>query len=110
MSLGHASEFLATRFLGATFLHALASGIMGYFLAASLLIKSKIRILFILGGLLGATILHSIFNYIIILNSQGLINELERNFYLIILLGGMAIMVGAMFRKLNKRRKSICKV
>lgn len=108
--IGHALEFLATRFLGATFLHALASAVMGYFLAASLLIKSKIRIILILGGLLGATILHSLFNYIIILSSQGIISIADRNFYLIILLGGIAIMVSAMFRRLNKRRKSICKI
>jgi len=108
--IGYALEFLATRFLGATFLHALASAIMGYFLAASLLITSKIRKILIFGGLIASTILHSLFNYIIILNSQGIISTAERNFYLIILLLGMAIMVSVMFKKLNKRRKSICKV
>jgi len=33
--IGKTIEFIITRFLGATFLHALASAIMGYFLAAS---------------------------------------------------------------------------
>lgn len=104
-----AIEFIATRFLGATFLHALASAIMGYFLAASLLVTSKVRKIFNLGGLLGATILHSVFNYIIILNSQALITVSQRNFYLLILLVGMAIIVSIMFKKINKHR-SICKL
>ena len=102
-------EFITTRFLGATFLHALASAILGYFLAASLLITSKIRKLLIWGGLLGATILHSVFNYIIILNSQAIINAQERNLYLLILLVGMALIVSLMFKKIKKYR-SICKI
>ena len=101
--------FITTRFLGATFLHALASAIAGYFLAASLLITSKIRKILIGGGILAATILHSIFNYLIILNSRQLINDAERNIYLVILLGGMAIMVSFMFKKINRYR-SICKI
>lgn len=109
MSLTSILEFITTRFLGATFLHALASGIIGYFLAASLLVKSKIRKSFIWGGLLGATALHSLFNYIIILNSQALINTAQRNFYLLILLLGMAIIVSLMFKKINKYRP-ICKI
>jgi len=102
-------EFITTRFLGATFLHALASAIAGYFLAASLLITSKIRKFLIGGGILAATILHSIFNYLIILNGQQLISDVARNFYLIIILGSMAIMVSFMFKKINKYR-SICKI
>ena len=104
-----AVEFSVSRFLGATFLHALASGIAGYFLAASLLMKSQIRKLLIGGGLLAATILHSVFNYIIILNSQELIDDMTRNFYLIILLSSMAIIISLMFKKINKYR-SICKI
>lgn len=109
MSITSILEFITTRFLGATFLHALASGIIGYFLAASLLVKSRIRKLFIWGGLLGGTVLHSLFNYIIILNSQVLINTVERNLYLLILLIGMAIIVSLMFKKINKCR-SVCKI
>lgn len=109
MPIVSALEFITTRFLGATFLHALASGIMGYFLAASLLITSKIRKILIWGGLLGATILHSVFNYIIILNSQLIITTQQRNLYLLILLVGMAVMVSLMFRKINKHR-SVCKM
>jgi RsiW-degrading membrane proteinase PrsW (M82 family) len=109
MPIASALEFIAARFLGATFLHTLASAILGYFLAASLLITSNIRKLFIWVGLLTATCLHSLFNYIIILNSQSIINTLERNFYLLILLVVMAIIVSIMFKKINKHR-SICKI
>ncbi|MDP2934493.1 MAG: PrsW family intramembrane metalloprotease [bacterium] len=102
-------EFLTTRFLGATLLHALACGITGYFFAASLLMKSKMRKIFTMGGILAATILHSIFNYIIILNSQGEIDSMERNLYLIIILVSAAVIVSLMFKKANKYR-SICKI
>jgi len=104
-----ALEFMTTRFLGATFLHALASAILGYFLAASLLINSKIRKTLIFGGIIGATILHSIFNYIIILSSQTIISITERNIYLLLLLITMSIIVSFMFKKMNKHR-SICKI
>jgi len=102
-------EFLTTRFLGATFLHALACGITGYFLAASLLIRSKIRKIFTAGGIIAATILHSVFNYIIILNSQGEIDGIERNLCLLIILVSTAIIISLMFKKANKYR-SICKI
>lgn len=102
-------EFITTRFLGATFLHALASAILGYFLATSLLITSSIRKILVWIGLLTATVLHSIFNYIIILSSQSIISALERNLYLLILLVTMAIVVSLMFKKINKYR-SICKI
>jgi len=109
LSVGSTLEFTINRFLGATFLHALASGIMGYFLAASLLINSKIRKILIGGGLLAATVLHSIFNYIIILNSREIIDGMVRNLYLLILLVSMAAIISLMFKKINKYR-SICKI
>ena len=102
-------EFLTTRFLGATFLHALACGITGYFLAASLLVKLKLRKIFVTGGILAATLLHSIFNYIIILNSRGEISGMERNFSLMIILVSAAIVISLMFKRVNKYR-SICKI
>jgi len=102
-------EFITTRFLGATLLHALASAILGYFLAASFYKKSKFRKTLIFGGLIAATILHSIFNYIIILNINGQIEVYQRNGLIFILLLGGAIMVSIMFKKINKFR-SICKL
>jgi RsiW-degrading membrane proteinase PrsW (M82 family) len=102
-------EFIATRFLGATFLHALASAIMGYFLAASLCVQSKIRKIFKSFGLIIATVLHSIFNYIIILNIDEQIDAMQRNIIVFILLFGSAIMVSLMFKKINKFR-AVCKL
>jgi len=102
-------EFITTRFVGATFLHALASAIMGYFLAASFCRKSKFRKTLIFGGLIAATILHSVFNYIIILNINGQIEVYHRNGLIFILLLGGAIMVSVMFKKINKFR-SVCKL
>jgi len=102
-------EFLTSRFLGATFLHALACGIVGYFLAVSLLIGSRLKKVFVWGGMLAATLLHSIFNYIIILNSSGEINDMTRNLFLIITLVSGAFIVSLMFKKVKKYR-SICKI
>lgn len=109
MSIISILEFITTRFLGATFLHALASGITGYFLAASLLISSKIRKILIAGGLICSTVLHSVFNYIIILGSSDFITETQRNIFLLVLLLGIALIISLMFRKINKFR-SICKL
>jgi RsiW-degrading membrane proteinase PrsW (M82 family) len=102
-------EFITTRFLGATFLHALASAIVGYFLAASLCVKSKIRKIFRGFGLIVATILHSIFNYIIILEVSEEIDSLQRNLLIFILLLGSAAIVSLMFKKINKFR-AVCKI
>jgi RsiW-degrading membrane proteinase PrsW (M82 family) len=107
--IGKTIEFIITRFLGATFLHALASAIMGYFLAASFLKKTRFRKTLIFGGLIAATILHSVFNYIIILNIDGNIDTFQRNTFIFILLFGAAIMVKIMFKKIDKFR-SICKL
>lgn len=102
-------EFLISRFLGATLLHTLSSGLIGYFLAASLLVRSKIRKIFVFGGVIAATILHSIFNYIIILNSQEIFSEWTRNVYLLIILSIAAVIVSLLFKRVNKYR-SICKI
>jgi len=92
------------RFLGAVFLHALASGIIGYFLARSLLLRHE-RKIFVGLGILVATCLHGIYNYIII--EIGPYNE-NSIFLLIALLGIMAVVVSLAFKNLTKL-KSICK-
>ena len=107
--IGDTIEFITTRFVGATFLHALASAIMGYFLAASFCKKSKYRKTLFFGGLIAATILHSIFNYIIILNINGQIEVYQRNGLIFVLLLTSAIIVSIMFKKINKFR-SVCKL
>jgi len=94
------------RFLGAVFLHALASAIIGYFLARSLLLKYE-RKIFLGLGIFIATCLHGIYNYIII-KITTLPNE---NFVtlLMTLLIFMAIAVSWAFKDLEKL-KSICKI
>jgi len=53
------------RFVGATLLHALVSGLFGYFLVLSLM-RKRFRFLYISGGLVLATTLHGLFNFFII--------------------------------------------
>jgi len=57
-------ESLALRFIGATLLHTLSSGILGYYWAIDIRrFNSKIWLIF---GIILATILHAVFNYLII--------------------------------------------
>lgn len=106
LPISQALGMINFRFIGATFLHALASGIVGYFLAKSLL-ETKKRFPLIIHGLGLAIILHSIYNY--------LINLLNQNYSLIIvlaivgLLSSAAIFVSISFKKL-KKQLSICKI
>jgi RsiW-degrading membrane proteinase PrsW (M82 family) len=59
------------RFIGATLLHTLASGLAGYYWALSIRNFGAKR--FIFWGLLGATVLHAAFNYAILhYNEMGL--------------------------------------
>lgn len=100
------------RFIGATFLHALCSGTLGYFLALSLF-ETKKRLRLVILGLVVATILHGSFNISIIRIEESLISQ---NFQVFIfsfisltaILTGLAFFVSFGFRKL-KKIKSICK-
>ncbi|MBI4991859.1 MAG: PrsW family intramembrane metalloprotease [Candidatus Harrisonbacteria bacterium] len=58
-----AFETTTLRFIGATLLHTLSSGLLGYYWARSLL-ENKRNILFT--GFALATLLHAVFNYLII--------------------------------------------
>lgn len=110
------------RFVGATFLHALCSGTLGYFLALSLYdIKKRGRLIIL--GLLIAALLHTIFNLsiikigenlsvqpetgeIIIVNIQSLIFSI---IILAVLLLSLAFFVSSGFKRV-KKMKSVCKV
>jgi len=92
------------RFLSATLLHALASGMFGYFLALSLL-NFKKRRLFFLGGLAMATFFHSLYNYLVWLIDFDKIFVLA----LALLLVFMAAIVGWQFRQI-KKQAAICKI
>jgi RsiW-degrading membrane proteinase PrsW (M82 family) len=109
------------RFWGAIFLHALASGLLGYFLALSFFfIKKSIKLKTLGFGL--AFFLHSLFNFSIIgigknmiLTEDGkiVISKLFNfSFYFILIcsiLIGLATFVSFGFKRLEKT-KSICKI
>jgi len=98
-----ALEISALRFLGATFLHALCSGTLGFFLAISFFETSKRRQFFSLG--LGISIvLHGFYNFSIL--------KIEGPFQFlipIIILVGLAAFLSFGFKKL-KKLKSVCKI
>lgn len=92
------------RFLSATLLHALASGMFGYFLALSLLNFKKRRMLFWSGFAL-ATLFHSFYNYLAWLIEFNKIFVLVLALVLVI----MAAIVSWQFRQL-KKQVAICKI
>lgn len=111
INLGRASPFPETftmgvlsvyRFATATFLHALSSGVVGYFLALSFF-EAKNRFKLIATGLAIATILHGLYNFSIMT-----LREEVRLIIPIIVLAGLAIFLARGFKKL-KKLKSICK-
>lgn len=61
------AQLSGARFIGANQLHALASGVLGYFFAKSWFPPKRH---FVLLGLLFASALHAVFNYIIIVRDQ----------------------------------------
>src|SRR3989344_697863 len=78
-SLGFANIFhvITFRFIGATLLHTLASGLVGYHWALRIRHFGAKR--YLIGGLVGATLLHAIFNY-------GILNYSERGLSLALLI------------------------
>lgn len=98
-----ALEVMGWRFVSATFLHALCSGVLGYFLALSLFhIKKRKRFFFAGLGIVFA--LHGLYNWSIME-----IENLGRFILPIAILIILAFFVSFSFRKL-KRLKSICKL
>lgn len=89
------------RFITATFLHALCSGLVGYFLAQSFFeIKNRFKL--ITTGLGIAIILHGLYNFSI-MTMEGP----ARFLIPIIILIGLAFVISSGFKKLEKM-KSIC--
>jgi len=84
------------RLVGATFLHALASGTLGYFLAHSFFDPKK-KYWYVAAGLFVATLLHGLFNFYI-LEMQGAAKLLVPA----VILLGLAIFVSLGFRQLQK--------
>ena len=101
--LGDVITVSVLRFWGATFLHVLASGVLGYFLALSIF-DTKKRGVFLILGVGIATLLHGLYNFSIM--------ELERSFPIlipVIILVGLAIFITFAFKSL-KKIKSVCKI
>ncbi len=86
----------AVRLVGATLLHALASGLFGYFLARALL-EPKRGVQYFAVGLLASSLLHALFNFAIL--------ELEGTARILLplaLLAGLAVTVSFFFEKLKR--------
>ena len=103
---------LFVRFIGATFLHALSSGVLGYFLALSIY-ETKKRLSLLFKGLISATLLHGLFNIIIIEIGESFLNQHFLTFIflsglIVVILSGVSFFVGFGFRKI-KTFKSVCK-
>ena len=92
---------LILRFIGATLLHALSSGLLGYFLAVSWFFRHHRKKLFFIGIII-ATLFHFTFNTIIFAFS----GELLALLYTTSLLLGMAFLVSILFDKLKSRHVS----
>ena len=93
---------LILRFIGATLLHALASGLLGYFLAVSWFFQHHRKKLFAIGLLL-ATIFHFVFNFMIFTFEGQVIALL----YTTSLLLGMAFLISILFDRLKDRHANI---
>jgi len=88
------------RFMGATFLHALCAGVIGYFLALSFF-ETKKRFKLTAVGLTSAVALHGLYNFSII--TEGNLKFIGPAIVLI----GLTIFVSYGFKKV-KKMKSIC--
>lgn len=93
---------LILRFIGATLLHALASGLLGYFLAISWFFQHHRKKLIII-GLLIATLFHFTFNILIFI-FEGQIAAL---LYTTALLLGMAFLISILFDRLKDRHPNV---
>lgn len=68
-SVGFGIQVAGLRFVGATLLHVLTSAVLGYFFALGLIMRERTTLLLALGlGL--ATLLHALFNSLILINNR----------------------------------------
>lgn len=98
-----AVEISAFRFLGATFLHTLSSGLIGFFLALAILEK-KNRAKLIVAGLVISALLHGFYNFSIM--------KIDGNFKIalpVVILFVLAIFLSFAFKRLHKIQ-SVCKI
>jgi RsiW-degrading membrane proteinase PrsW (M82 family) len=90
-------EIATNRFLGANLLHALSSGIVGFFLARAWFHPHRRH--FVALGIIIATLLHTLFNTLILVKD----GIAQGTWYLILLLCMMAVMVFIDFERLKKK-------
>lgn len=75
-ALSEAVGIITLRFVGATLLHALSSGLLGYYWARGIIlnrsgeINKKTIWVFIFKGIIFATLLHLVFNYLILVSKE----------------------------------------
>lgn len=100
LRLGETLALAGFRFISATFLHALASGTLGFFLALGFL-ETKKRTASFAVGLLLATLLHGIYNWAII--TQGPVGLSMAT----ITIAGLALFVSWGFKRV-KKMPSVC--
>jgi RsiW-degrading membrane proteinase PrsW (M82 family) len=62
LTVSGAIEIMTWRFISATFLHALCSGLLGYFIALSFL-HTKKRLFYLISGIIVSTALHGMYNW-----------------------------------------------
>lgn len=96
-ALGHGPSIILFRFFTATLMHALSSGILGYYLGRARFNPGEEKNL-IYRGLLIAIIIHGCYNFIISIGVDIAIP------FLIILLLGLFITLNQLIRGLKKRR------
>lgn len=97
-------SIITNRFVGANLLHALTSGIVGFFLARAWFSRRRHHYLAI--GLVLATILHAMFNYLVLVEAE----VSEGTLYLFGLLTVMAIMVFIDFERLKRQESGAEKI
>ena len=99
VSLGF--DIATNRFLGANLLHALSSGIVGFFLARAWFHPHRRH--FVALGIIIASLLHTLFNTLILIRDD----IPQGTWYLIFLLGIMAMMVFIDFQRLKGKAKTL---
>lgn len=92
-----AVEIVYFRFLSATFLHVLASAILGYFFALSL-IWHKRRAFYLIIGFVLAVSLHAVFNFLIMVSDR----ESNALFFLALIMLGSFFFVSTFFRRVKR--------
>ncbi len=98
VSLGF--DIATNRFLGANLLHALSSGIVGFFLARAWFHPHRKH--FVALGIIIASLLHALFNTLILMRED----ITQGTWYVVLLLGIMAMMVFIDFQRLKGKTKT----